>query len=118
MIIVDWANITLNALQDTWRGIISYLPKLFGALIVFIIGWFIANFVGKIVSEVLKKIGLNQLFNKMGWKEALAKAELKVNPAEFIGGIFKWMIIIVFLSSVVGDVLGFHQFQAFLNDIV
>lgn len=116
--IVDWANITIIALQDTWQAIVLYLPKLFGAIVVFVIGWLIGSFVGKLIAEILKKITFNKLFDKLGWEEAWQKAELKVDPAEFVGAIFKWIIIIVFLSSAVGDVLGLKQFEIFLEEII
>lgn len=118
MMIIDWANVTLDALLSTWQAIVLYLPKLFGATIVFVVGWLVGNFIGKIIAEILKKATFNKLFNRMGWKEALEKAELKVDPAEFVGAIFKWIIIIVFLSSAVGDILGLTQFEVFLNKIV
>ena len=118
MMILDWSAITFNALKNIWQGFLLYLPKLFGAILVFAIGWVIAAAVGRLISEVLKKIGFNKIFEKVGWKEALGKAELKMDPAEFVGGVFKWIIIIVFLSASVVDILEFTQFQFFLNKIV
>ena len=59
----------------------------------------------------------NQLFEKAGWKEALEKAELKVNAADFIGAICKWVLAIVFLLAAV-EILGFVQFANFLRDVL
>ena len=118
MMIVDWANITIDALKNSWQAIVSYLPKLFGAIVVFVIGWLFATFLGRLIAEILKKLNLNKLFDRLGWKEAWEKAELKVDPAEFVGAIFKWIIIIIFLSSAVVDVLGLKQFETFLTEIV
>jgi len=47
----------------------------------------------------------------------LEKAELKVNPSEFVGAIFKWMLIIVFLLVVV-EILGFVQFAGVLDKLI
>ncbi|XOB46526.1 MAG: mechanosensitive ion channel family protein [Candidatus Nealsonbacteria bacterium] len=117
MIIRDWSVITFNALQDTWQGFLLFLPRLIGAIIVFIFGWFLATFLGRFVAEILKKLTFNKFFERKGWREALEKAELKVNPAEFVGGIFKWILVIVFLLASV-DILGFKEFAVVLSSIV
>lgn len=108
---------TRQYLVRMWDGFFLFLPKLIGALFIFIIGWFFASFIGRLISEVLKKLQFNKLFDKSGWKEAFEKAEFKVNPAEFLGGVFKWILVIVFLLASV-DILGFKQFAVFLTEII
>jgi hypothetical protein len=115
--IQDWATITLEALQKAWQGFLFFLPKLIGAILVFFVGWFIALAIGKLVTEILKRIKLDRLFERTGWKEALEKAEIKVSISEFIGRIFKWILVIVFLSATV-EILGLSQFAEFLRGIV
>ena len=117
MLVQTWAQITTYALQNLWQGFLTFIPTLIGAIIVFIIGWFISVGIGKLVAEVLIRIKFNKLFEKTGWKQALEKAELKVNAAEFIGAIAKWVLVIVFLLAAV-EILGFVQFAAFLKSIL
>jgi len=115
--IQDWTMITIQALQDAWQSFLIFIPKLVGALIIFVIGWFIAIGIGRLVAEILVRLKFNQIFERTGWKDALEKAELKVNPAEFIGAIFKWILVIVFLSAAV-DVLELSQFAVLLNRLI
>jgi len=117
MLVQTWAQITTYALQNLWQGFLTFIPTLIGAIIVFIIGWFISVGIGKLVAEVLIRIKFNKLFEKTGWKQTLEKAELKVNAAEFIGAIAKWVLVIVFLLAAV-EILGFVQFAAFLKSIL
>jgi small-conductance mechanosensitive channel len=114
---LDWYSVTLQALQDLWRGFLVFLPTLLGAMVVFIIGWFIAVGVGKLIAGILNKLRFNQLFEKGGWKRALEKAEFKVNASEFIGAIVKWVLIIVFLLAAV-EILGFDEFAVFLGSVL
>lgn len=95
----------------------TFIPYLIGAIIVFLIGWVVALGIGKLVAEILIRIKLNQFFERAGWKTALEKAELKVNPSEFIGAIIKWILVIVFLSVAV-EILGLVQFAGFLKSIL
>lgn len=113
----DWTTITIQALQNAWQGFLNFVPNLIGAIIVFIIGYFIALALGKIIAEILTRLRFNKIFEKSGWREALEKAEVKVNPSEFIGTIFKWFLIIVFLLIAV-EILGFVQFAALLNRLI
>ena len=115
--IFDWTEVTMQALQNLWQGFLNFIPFLLGAIIVFGIGWFIAIGVGKLISEILKKMRFNQIFEKEGWKNVLAKAEIKVDAAGFIGAIVKWILIIVFLLAAV-EILGLPQFAEFLRGIL
>src|SRR3989339_1499220 len=117
MPIRDWYTATQDSLLNLWEGFIPFLIKLIGALLIFIIGWFIAVAVGKLVTEVLKRLRFNQIFERGGWKQALERAELKVDPAGFIGAIFKWVLVIVFLLAAV-DVLGLDTFADFIRNIL
>lgn len=117
MIIEDWSVITMQALQNAWQSLLVFIPRLTGALIIFVVGWFIAIGVGRIAAEILNRLKFNQIFERAGWKEALEKAEFKVNPSEFIGAIFKWILVIVFLSAAV-DVLELTQFAILLNRLI
>ena len=113
----ELAQTTKQYLVKMWEGFFLFLPKLLGALFIFIIGWLFASFIGRLIAEILKKLQFNKLFDKSGWKEAFDKADIKVNPAEFLGGIFKWILVIVFLLASV-DILGFGQFAIVLSRII
>jgi small-conductance mechanosensitive channel len=115
--IIDWYVVTIDALTGIWQGFLIFIPNLIGALIIFIIGWFIALGIGKLVSEILTKIKFNQVFETSNWRKTLEKADVKVNPAEFIGAIFKWVLVIVFLMVAV-EILGFVKFADFLDSVV
>lgn len=115
--ILDWYAITLESLQDLWQGFLGFLPSLVGALLIFFIGWVISVAVGRLVGDLLKRFNFNKIFEKGNWDEALAKADIKVDAAAFIGSIFKWSLVIVFLLASV-EVLGLTQLAGFLQDVL
>jgi hypothetical protein len=117
MPVLDWYETTVQALKDLWEGFVVFTPKLIGAVLVFVIGWLISVLVGKIVEEVLRKLSLNELFKKGSLKEAIEKADFKVDVAAFIGSIFKWIFMIVFLLVAV-EILGLDQFSVFLRNVL
>lgn len=115
--IQDWSLITMQALQGAWEQILLFLPNLLAAIIIFILGWFIAIWIGKLVAQVLNKLKFDSIFEKTGWKEALGSADVKVEPSGFIGAVCKWILVIVFLM-IVTDIMGWVAFAGLLAAII
>ena len=114
---LDWYTLTIQSLQNLWQAFMGFVPALIGAIIVFVIGWFISVGVGRLITEILRKIKFNQIFEKGSWDDVLAKADIKVDVSGFIGAIIKWVLVIVFLLAAV-EILGFVQFASFLNRVL
>jgi len=115
--VLDWYSATIQAFQALWQNFLQFLPVLLGAIILFVIGWFISVGLGKLIAEVLKKLRFNKIFDRGDWKNALEKAEIKVDPSSFIGAIVKWILIIVFLQISVG-ILGWSDFAVLLGKVI
>ncbi len=110
----DWS---LTLIQPFIQQFIGFIGNLILALVIFIIGYLISVGIGRIISEILKSVKFNKLFEKEGWKKALQRANLEVNPAEFIGAIFKWVFVIISLLIAV-DVLKLTAFAGFLTRVL
>lgn len=110
-------EILLDSLQEVWISFIGFLPTLLAALIVFIIGWLIAIFLGRVANKIVKTIKLDTLLNKLGFKKALTKAKLKLDSGKFFDVLVKWFFIIVFLMTAV-DILGLQEVALFLKTIL
>jgi len=112
----SWYTITFESLQGLWQNFLEFIPKIVGALIVIIVGWFIAVAIGKLVTEILKRIKFDKIFERGICKEALSKAKWKVDPSGFIGAIVKWVLFITVLVAAI-EILGFTQFAIFISKI-
>jgi len=110
----EWS---LSVIQPFLQQFISFLGNLLLAIIVFVIGYLISVGIGKLITEILKSIRFNKLFEKEGWRRSLQRANIEVNPAEFIGAIFKWVFVIVSLLVAV-DVLKLTTFAGLLSQVL
>ncbi len=117
MVLGDWYSVTIDALLGLWHGFLVFIPAMIGAIVVFVVGWFISVGVGKLVTEILSRLKFDALFEKTDWQRAFSKAKLSVKPAEFLGAIVKWILVIVFLL-IAAEILGLPQFTEFLREIV
>ena len=102
-----------------WEEIKQFGPlvRVLIALLVVLIGWLIAGGIGQLVTALLNKIRLNQTLKRMGWEEALAKADIRLNISRFFGEIVKWCFVIIFLMAAC-EIVGLTEFSQFLGKIV
>jgi len=117
VLVQTWAETTIIALQSLLQGFLAFTPQLLGSIVVFTIGWFIAIGVGRLIAEVLNRLKFDKLFDKAGWTEALERADLKVSVSAFLGGIIKWILVVVFLLASV-EILGLVQFAIFVKSVL
>jgi len=82
------SDISANAqgIFDAFSGI---LPKLVSALIVVLIGYFLAIFLKKVVSSIAKKLKVDALVSETSLDEHLKEAGIKMNLSEFFGNVVK-----------------------------
>lgn len=111
---VDWS---VAIIQPFLQGLVAFIVNFLLAVVVFIIGYLISVGIGKLVTEILKSVKFNKLFEKEGWKTALQRARIEVDPSVFIGAIFKWVFVIVSLLIAV-DILKLTQFAGFLTSVL
>jgi len=114
MTYADWS---LSVIQPFFQQFVSFLANLLLALIVFLIGYLISVGIGKLITEILKSVKFNKLFEKEGWKKALQRANVDVDASGFIGAIFKWVFVIVSLLIAV-DILKLTSFAGFLTSVL
>lgn len=95
----------------------EFLINLLWAIVVFLIGLFIANFVKRIIVRVLKKVNLESLFKSKGLGEFWENKEIKETIVSILGGIVKWLIILVFTTAS-ANILGLTAVSAVLNRIL
>ena len=113
MTYTDW----LSVIQPFLQQLVVFVANLVVAIVVFIIGYLISIGIGRLITEILKSIRFNKLFEKEGWRKALQRANVEVNPSEFVGAIFKWVFVIVSLLLAV-DVLNLTSFAGFLTRVL
>lgn len=112
-----WLEILLGSLQNFWLGVAEFVPLLLLALIVFLVGWLIAELVKMLIVRLLDLVKLNQALSVTGLEKIIEKAGYKLNASLFIGWLVKWFIIIVFLIASL-QIVGLDQVNQVLNSIV
>lgn len=98
-------------------GLVAFLPMLVFAVVVFIIGWIVGSIVGRFVAQIIHSLKVDAALRNAGMDEVVERAGYKLDAGAFVGALFKWFIIVVFLLASL-EILGLSQVTLFLNQIV
>jgi small-conductance mechanosensitive channel len=120
---------TTTVVQSTWwqsfvaslYGILGMmlrgLVNLIAFLLIIVIGWFISSLVAKAVSAVLRKLKIDQLFDRMGLADLTRKMGSQSDSAQIIADVVKWLIRVVVLV-VAFAALGIPAFSVLLTQLL
>jgi small-conductance mechanosensitive channel len=117
MILESWSSVLTRSFQDLSSGVINFLPNLVVAILVFLVGWVVGMVLGKLASQLIRALKVDNALRSAGIEEGLQRAGFPLDSGAFVGGLVKWFIIIVFLVAAL-DVLGLTQVNAFLQQVV
>jgi hypothetical protein len=114
----------MDAVNAMLTAFLVALPSIVGALLLLVIGWIVAGFVGGLVARLLRKVGVDQLATKAGITAFLQRARLSLDAPGLVGGIVKWYVRLIFVVmaanavgiTAVSDVLG--QIIAFIPNLL
>ncbi len=113
----DWADVLQMAFNDLLAGLISFVPLLLGAIIIFVIGWLVGVGLGRVVAQVVDALRVDQALRSAGVDRIVERAGFKMSAGRFLGGLVKWFFIVVFLVAAL-EVLNLTQVTGFLTDVV
>ena len=86
-------DLVIKKIGQLYLFIVEFGPKVALAVIIFLIGWICAVLLKKIVSKLLKALGLDVLSEKTGLKHLLEKGGVEKKPSALAGLLFYWIII-------------------------
>jgi small-conductance mechanosensitive channel len=117
MILDTWSQFFTSAFQELGVGVISFLPGLFFAVIVFVVGWVVGIVLGKVVAQIIRALRVDNALRGAGVEEVLRRGGFTLDAGKFLGSLVEWFVIIVFLVASF-DVLGLSQVNQFLQQVV
>lgn len=113
---IEWNSLIVEPVSQMLTKLISYLPTLFGALIILTVGWLVAKTLRRMVNRGLESIQFNKLADKAGISDILRKGGLKTSANEVLSSLVYWLAIIMVLVMVV-NALGLPQASNVLESL-
>lgn len=110
-------DVIQGSVLGLWNSILSYLPNVLGAIVVFLIGLIIAAVLQTVVEKLVKLLRVDELVGKLEVKQSLEKVGIRLHVGKLLGWIVKWFFIIVALIAAT-DILGWEQVTVYLRQVV
>jgi small-conductance mechanosensitive channel len=104
-------------LQDAISAFLGYIPQLIGALIILIVGYFIAKALQAIVGRVLEGVGFDRWMERGGIKQFFDRADTQHTPHSILGRLVFWFVFIIAITMA-ADALGIPQVSAVLAQLI
>ena len=113
----DFGDSLQVAFRDALSDFFAFIPKLLGALILLLVGWFLGKLIGGLVTKALRAVKFNQIADKAEIDDFLRNAGVKMDPAAVVGAMVRWFIYLVFFLAAF-NALGLPQVSAVIDDVL
>jgi hypothetical protein len=117
MIVQNWATVLQQSFNGMLAATVGFIPNFLFAVLVFVVGWVIAWFIGNAVAQAVRAIRVDHALRTAGVDDVVSRAGYKLDSGAFLGALVKWFIILVFLIAAL-QILGLSQVTFFLQAVV
>ncbi len=114
--LISWQHAIINALLQVWRDFIDIVPNIIAAVIVLILGLFIASLLGRLARRVIDFTKLDSVLDKGVGLSKLQERGINVSAAGIVGWAVKWFFIIVTFIAV-AEILKWGQLTNFFEQV-
>lgn len=115
--ITEWSSALMTSLAGAMALFFSAIPKVFGFLLILIVGWLIASLVEKGVAALLRTVRFNELSQRAGLADFVSKMDTRTDSAGLLAAVVKWFIRLIALV-VAFDALGLPAVSDVLRQLL
>ncbi|WP_414720535.1 mechanosensitive ion channel family protein [Streptomyces sp.] len=94
--------VSLNAvdfgqgIEDAWRSVAAFVPRLVACLVILLIGWVIAKLLAKAVNAVLERVGFDRAVERGGIARAMERTQY--DASDIIAKLIYYAILLITLQ--------------------
>ena len=89
-----------GGLEEAWRNVVTFAPKLLGFFLILLIGYFVAKALSKVADRLLERIGFDGWVERGSIKAAFERSNTEAS--DVIGVIVFWLVFLVSLQLAFG----------------
>jgi len=117
MILQTWGDVLVRSFEDLGFGVVSFIPNVIIAIVIFVAGWIVGALLGRVVEQAVDAVKVDNALRSAGVEAVLHRGGWKLHSGRFLGALVEWFVIVVFLIASF-DVLGLNQVNIFLQQVV
>ncbi|HEX2575574.1 MAG TPA: hypothetical protein VHK88_04445 [Aquihabitans sp.] len=104
-----------RGIEDAWSDVASFVPKLFGFLIILVIGYLIVKAISKVVDAALERVGFDKAVERGGIKKALDKSQY--DASDILAKVIFYALFLIVLQMAFG-VFGDNPISDMLASVI
>ena len=85
-----------RSFQDGLEGLFEYLPQLIGALLLLVVGYFVAMFLKSVVRKGLQRMRFDRALHTSPAGNVISR--IVESPSRFVGRVVYWLVFLGFIS--------------------
>jgi small-conductance mechanosensitive channel len=105
-----------NSFQQALDQVILYGPKVVAAIVVVVAGYVVARLIGKVLTKVSEKLGLQVAAERSGLAQSMRHMGIERNVPTIVGTIGFWLLICVFFMAAF-NILGLTEVSAAMSKV-
>jgi small-conductance mechanosensitive channel len=105
-----------SVINEILVGVVDFVPTLLGALFVFIVGVFLADWLRSLTIKIINVTKVGNLISNPAIKDFLKNADTSQKIEEVIGEVVRWAVLILFFMASI-NTLGLTTVSLFLNTV-
>ncbi len=105
-----------EGIEEAWTDLATFVPKVIAAVLVFVVGWFIARIIRNVAHRLLTKIKFDAAVDRAGLGAPLQRAGFE-DSGLLLAKIFYWSVMVLVLQLAI-DTFGDSAIQTALDDLV
>ncbi len=114
---MDWQTNVMGPLDAMVAKVAGFAPNLISAILIFLVGLFLAKLIEKTATRFLKLARLDTLSEKTGIANVLSKGDINYTLSEIIGVIVFWLLMLVVFLAVF-NTLSLQVAAELLNKVI
>jgi len=104
-----------GGIENAWSNVITFVPKLLAALLILLVGYFVAKAVAGILNKVLERVGFDRVVERGGVRQVLARS--KYDASDILAKLVFWTIMLLVLQLAFG-VFGANPVSDLLSGLI
>ena len=104
-----------GGIENAWSNVATFVPKLAAALVILVVGYFVAKLISRILDRVLERVGFDRMVERGGVRQVLARS--KYDPSDILAKLVFWTIMLFVLQLAFG-VFGANPISDLLRGLI
>ena len=103
--------------EDAFSSLMTFIPRLVGALVILLVGYFVAKAIGKLVCKLLNRVGFNQWMDRAGVSGVLQRSGTGLTAVDLLGKVVFWFVFLI-TFTMFASALGVPEISDFMSSML